>query len=380
MSAFKSFQRPSLRASSPAAAAFHNYAPGFGDDDSDGVSHSKDTTRIYMIQQLDTFVEVVDVIPHPYREVIRPGLNVLAKLSDKLEKAKSALEGLQAHEAKHTWPAQLMGVSVPQFQCSSEFDATNEAGEHRAWFEKTTLDYKVATLKRAITLKSDEVKDLTAQLHPETWLSEFKKTVMDAYEKGPKKEFIPTVAWNDPNNHDLGSTIKYIEDPRTCLVFTQVMNELIYVGHAVIRISNTKREIAKDIAAKKEKLKQKGDVEMTDGTGAAGPSSDKIEDLVAKAVEKRLKVRTSPPRCTRAKYNLGTAEASQRGEDFQARPAPPYQTSPKNLGKGKAPAGGSSQKPSTAKNAGSGGGQSSKGTKRKVSENAQQSKGKKSKN
>ncbi|KAH7325410.1 hypothetical protein B0J17DRAFT_633103 [Rhizoctonia solani] len=365
MSAFKNFQRPSLRASSPAAAAFHNFAPGFGDDDSDGVSHSKDTTRIYMIQQLDTFVEVVDVIPHPYREVVRPGLNVLAKLSDKLEKAKSALEGLQAHEAKHTWPAQLMGVSVPQFQCSSEFDATNEAGEHRAWFEKTTLDYKVATLKRAITLKSDEVKDLTAQLHPETWLSEFKVTVMDAYEKGPKKEFIPTVVWNDPNNHDLGSTIKYIEDPRTCLVFTQVMNELIYLGHAVIRISNTKREVAKDIAAKKEKLKQKGDVEMADGTDAAGPSSNKIEDLVAKAVEKRLKELPKPPK---------GAKTSKHG------PRRPTKPIPKNLGKGKAPAGGSSQKSSTAKNAGSGGGQSSKGTKRKVSENAQQSKGKKSKN
>ncbi|KDN38048.1 hypothetical protein RSAG8_09733, partial [Rhizoctonia solani AG-8 WAC10335] len=136
--AFKSVQRASARAPSPAAAAFHTLAPGHAfiepGDELNAEGASWQNSRTYTIQQLDAFVECVDIIPHPYREVLRPELSTLYKLSDKVRKAKSALEGLQTHESKKTWPAQLIGINTPQFQSAAEFEATEHGALHREWF------------------------------------------------------------------------------------------------------------------------------------------------------------------------------------------------------------------------------------------------------
>ncbi|KDN33442.1 hypothetical protein RSAG8_13470, partial [Rhizoctonia solani AG-8 WAC10335] len=154
MSAFKSLQKTARRAPSPAANTFHHITPGFtatipSTVEEEASAKYQDINRVYLIQQLDTFNEICDILPHPYREMVKPGLGDLFKLSEKVQKADAAYEGLKTHVQKLTWPSQLMGINTPRFQNSAEYEATNEAATMRSWFEETTLEYKKQVLDKA---------------------------------------------------------------------------------------------------------------------------------------------------------------------------------------------------------------------------------------
>ncbi|KDN49959.1 hypothetical protein RSAG8_01295, partial [Rhizoctonia solani AG-8 WAC10335] len=373
MSAFKSVQkRASVRAPSPAAAAFHTFAPGaaFVDpgEEVNAEGASWNNTRVYTIQQLDSFVECVDIIPHPYREVLRPELSTLYKLSDKVRKAKSALEGLQTHESKRTWPAQLIGINTPQFQSAAEFEATEKGAEHREWLEKAALKYKQDVLERAIQLKSDEVRILQENLRPQIWMDEFIKMIDVAYANGPAEEKIPSYKNN---------LVEYIPDPNSIRVFNQVKAEMIYIGHAVIRIANAKNAASIEVAAKKKSLKNKADVEMADGTPAASTSQlspKAIEELIAKSVAAQLKEKANVAAKTskhgqliaksvaaqlKEKANVAAKTSKHGPRKPQGKPRP-------NVGKGPAPAQPSQNQSKPSTSGGSGGGQNAGPKKRKV--------------
>ncbi|KDN38065.1 hypothetical protein RSAG8_09750, partial [Rhizoctonia solani AG-8 WAC10335] len=363
MSAFKSLPKAPRRAPSPAAAAFHLITPGFASHidptvvDGASTAKSQDVNRIYLIQQLDTFNEICDILPHPYREMVKPGLGDLFKLSEKVQKAESAYEGLKTHEQKLTWPSQLMGINTPRFQNSAEYEATNEAATMRSWFEETTLEYKKQVLNKAIAMKEQEIILLRKRLHPEVWLSELAATCEKAFSAGPATVLIPVAS----KDRDGNPTIEYQMDPTAEVVYSQVKAELVYVGHAVIRVSNAKVMVSKDIKAKKQELKNKADVEMSDGSkpGPSGLTRKEVDDIVSKSVAKALKDN---------KANQGQ-KTSKKG------PRKP----PTNVGKGKAPEAKPSQATSSTANVEAGGGKKSKGAKRKVSKTAEKPKGKRTK-
>ncbi|KDN34045.1 hypothetical protein RSAG8_12864, partial [Rhizoctonia solani AG-8 WAC10335] len=108
---------------------------------------------------------------------------MLYRLSDKVQKAKSALKGLQTHEAKKTWLLQLMGINP---------------------FDEAALDYKTLSLMKAIKLKLSEVCLLEQNLHPGIWLDEFNAITDKTLESGPATELVPyfqgiTPSWALPN-------------------------------------------------------------------------------------------------------------------------------------------------------------------------------------
>ncbi|EUC59358.1 hypothetical protein RSOL_310430, partial [Rhizoctonia solani AG-3 Rhs1AP] len=362
MSTFRKVQNASVRSPSPAATAFHSFAPGIAfNSTSDGGAEaaSYNVARVYTIQQLDSFMEVVDVLPHPYREALRLGLTGLYKLSDKVRKATSALEGLQAHETKKTWPAQLMGCNPLNFQCSAEFEATSGAAEFCSWFEQVNIKYKEQCLKKAIKLKSAEVRTLQEQLSPGIWLDEFQQILKKTFDDGPARETFPV-----PVPVDSGEArIDYWTDPTVKKVYNQVKVEILYIGHAVIRIAKVKQAVSKEVAAKKQNLKNKADEEMADGTNKPGPSMSMkdIQDLIDKSVATKLKEKANVAAKT-SKHGPHKAPYPQQKSGKKAPNAPL-----------------TSQKALTLKSNESGGGQKKGKGKRVVSESAPKPKGKRSK-
>ncbi|KAF8672959.1 hypothetical protein RHS04_07717 [Rhizoctonia solani] len=361
MSGNKLFQKASQRAPSPAAAAIMHAHPGYRNAlklphvaaVAEEAEHL-DIQRVYLIQQLNTFNEVCDVLPHPYRETARPILLELSKLSDKGRKAKSLLEGLQTHQSKLTWPSQLMGITAPSFQNSAEYEATAEAAEHRKFFKDQTLEFKKVLLARAIEMKTQEIALLDAQLHPEAWLKKLGDALTRVYEDGPAKALIPVAKQE-------GDTFRvvYETDGTAASIWSQVKYELVYIGHAVIQILNTRVAVSQQIAAKKAQLKNDADVTMTDGTNGKGSSKGltkrELDSQIAQAVAKALK-----------------DQASQGQKTSQHGPRKPHP----NIGKGQ-PAASTSQNTSTSKKEGSGGGQKATGQKRKASSNPRKPSGEK---
>ncbi|KDN33441.1 hypothetical protein RSAG8_13469, partial [Rhizoctonia solani AG-8 WAC10335] len=188
-------------------------------------------------------------------------------------------------------------------------------------------------------------------------LTELSAVCEKAFKAGPATVLIPVAS----SDKDGNPTIEYQMDPTAQVVYSQVKAELVYVGHAIIRVSNAKVMVSKDIKAKKQELKQKADVEMSDGSkpGPSGLTRKEVEDIVSKSVAKALKDN---------KANQGQ-KTSKKG------PRKP----PTNVGKGKAPEGSTSQTTSAPKKGESGGGKKPKGGKRKVSQTAEKPKGKRTK-
>ncbi|KAG8704063.1 hypothetical protein FRC11_010229 [Ceratobasidium sp. 423] len=346
MSTSKAFQKSSTHAPSPAAAAFHQLMPLFhlAHDTSVTGAESKVSTLdihwIYTIKQLDSMKELCDVLLNPYQELACALFSVLFKCTDKAIKAKSALEGLQVHQAKKTWLSQLMGVSVPCFQNSSEFEAMADGNTYQEAFTKAMTDFKEYCLEKAICMKTQELKLLQDMIHPKVWLNKLNKTCQKVYKHSPVKVII------------------YNVDPASAVICSQVRHDLVYIRHGVICIVNAKEAVSKNITNKKTEFKKaanealgdEGNQEMHDTTPGAGPSTSPskkdikkmIATVITKEKAKDLGLKTS-------KHGLCTPKKPQA-----------------NLGKGAPPLKGPSQKPLNPPKGGSSGGQTSKAGKCKA--------------
>ncbi|KAG8696110.1 hypothetical protein FRC11_000972, partial [Ceratobasidium sp. 423] len=243
MSAFAKIQRASLRSPSPAFTAFQSLAPGtaaaFLTEDGEGhvidggSKVARQTARAYTISQLASFNEIVGTLAYPYREYLRIPMSNLHKIGEKVRKAKSLLEGLQAHETKKTWPAQIAAIKPPNFQCTTEFESTETAAEIRKWFGETTGKFKSELLTKAIQQKSSEIRLLQEQLNPEVWMKSFMEIITKVYQEGPATHKVPI--YNIETKE-----IEYKDDPNAAAIFEQVQADLPYLGHAVIRIGEAK--------------------------------------------------------------------------------------------------------------------------------------------
>ncbi|KAG8709566.1 hypothetical protein FRC11_005433 [Ceratobasidium sp. 423] len=371
MSAFTKIQHASVRSPSPAFMAFSNLAPGTvaafattdeqGNVTDGGSKAARQTARAYTISQLASFNEIVGTLLYPYREYLRIPLSNLHKISEKVQKAKSLLEGLQAHKTKKTWPVQIAAIKPPHFQCSTKFETSKTGVEIRKWFREYTGMFKADLLKKAIQQKSSEIQMLQEELNPEVWMKKFIEIITKVYTDGPKEHKIPFYT---------EGKIEYLQDPNAAVIFEQVQSDLPYLGHTVIRIGEAKELVNKATLQAKLKLQQDADHEMGDPElSNAHVQTKDIQDTVDKAIAKALK----------EKAQVKTTKHGLR-HPIKGLPKPKGGKKPAAKGKG-APNKGArpSNTPNTLKpkNGGSTGGQGSK--KRKVSATAEKSSAKKSK-
>ncbi|KEP44891.1 hypothetical protein V565_354630, partial [Rhizoctonia solani 123E] len=208
-------------------------------------------------------------------------------------------------------------------------------------------------------MKNEEIGMLRQAMDISTWLPELLDDAKKTFDMGPALAKIPSVGMGPDGKTP---TIDYVIDPTAEIVFSQVQHDIAYIGNAVIRVSQTKATVSQDIKKKKQDLKQSADVEMADGdkAGPSGLTRKQIDEVVAKSVAKALK-----------------DEKARQGQKT-SKHGPKAQKPPTNVGKGKAPAAGPSQKNSSPKKGGSGGGPKA-GEKRNVSTTAEVPKGKKTK-
>ncbi|KAJ1299566.1 hypothetical protein OPQ81_002533 [Rhizoctonia solani] len=237
-------------------------APGFksartDNEDASGEAAALDLTRIYAIQQMDTFNEIIDVVPNPYREPARTELSALFKRVDKAHKAKAALAGLNAHKEKKTWPAQLHGATVPHFQVSAEFSTSAEGAVIQKKIEDLNLEYKSAVLDAALELKTEEYCLLQESLHPQVWLPQLASALERVFNEGPATWVVPVATLVDGENR-----VEYLRDPTVEVVWSQVKHDLVYLGHAKAEAGPSSGPSTKDIekmisvALAKERAKQ----------------------------------------------------------------------------------------------------------------------------
>ncbi|KAG8728537.1 hypothetical protein FRC11_010846, partial [Ceratobasidium sp. 423] len=369
MSTFAKIQCASLQSPSLAFTAISTLVPGMvtafstidehGHETDGGSKAARQTARTYTISQLASFNEIVGTLAYPYHEYLCIPMSNLHKIGEKVRKAKSLLEGLQAHETKQTWPAQIAAIKPPNFQCATEFKSTKQAAEIRKWFGEATGKFKGELLTKAIQQKSSQIQMLQEKLNPKAWMTEFNQIIMKVYQEGPATHQIPIYK---------EGVIEYIIDPNAAAIFEQVQADLPYLGHAVIRIGEAKELVNKATLQAKSKLHQDADHKMGDPEPSnAHVQTKDIQAIMDKAVAAALK----------EKAQQKTSKHGLR-RPIKGLPKPKAGKKPAAKGKG-APNKGAkpstSQTTSKPKNGGSTGGGA--GKKRKVSATVEKSSTKK---
>ncbi|KAB5587874.1 hypothetical protein CTheo_8684 [Ceratobasidium theobromae] len=217
--------------------------------------------------------------------------------------------------------------------------------------QAANLHFKEEALKEAITLKMAEITFLQQGLDITMWHKMLDDLVSNAYEQGPSKALIPvwTMPANIPEGMQVEASISYVVDLTAKALFLQTRKELSYFGHAVLCLAQAKTATLKEIATKKEGLKQKANPKLANPTPVAslsGLSRKEIDDVIAKSVAKVLK-------------DMG----HQAPKMSQHRPCAPS----KNLGRGPPPKRDAAKATTMLAVAGSSGGMKSLGSKHKAS-------------
>ncbi|KAH9954505.1 hypothetical protein BC827DRAFT_1272577 [Russula dissimulans] len=108
-------------------------------------------------------VEVVELIPTPFRNVLADSLHALVALVIKRVNSRSTLSKWREHLAAGTFPPHLRGTP-PKVQLVTEVAETEVARTCRSALEAAFKGFQQASLAASISAKKDEVAALDAEL------------------------------------------------------------------------------------------------------------------------------------------------------------------------------------------------------------------------
>ncbi|KAF8600452.1 hypothetical protein BDV93DRAFT_559427 [Ceratobasidium sp. AG-I] len=244
--------------------------------------------RLYALSQLASFQEVVQTVPIPYREILKPLLAELGKVASKVTACNRALNTLIEHQNKGTRPSQTRGLTVPVFQVCKEFlgsDAEKVLRDHLAAMH---LAYVSDALDTGIKAKSAEKAFLQGLLEPEKWHADLEKAAKNLYDSQlvHRKAMVWQQAVTPENGEAIPAGYVWKDDPNQVVIFRQLKEDLLPIGYKIIDLV-MQTDIA--LAAKDNKkrtLKDQADVEMDDGDDEAPLKKKDLRALIGQELRK----------------------------------------------------------------------------------------------
>ena len=240
----------------------------------------------------NSFDELMTMIPHDYRVVLRPPLALVSSHAEKRAKMKVALAKLRDHRGRDpvTFPPSI-SVKAHDVQLTKEYAVTEEGKKQFEALRKASHDYRVALLDAEISAKEKNVAHLDGLLQPSSIymaLSEVIKARFEILKLTQKSPILEQAdAADGMEDGEINLVVKGWEvSPVTLETFRNILQDAAAFAFRVIALVE-----ARDIAAqvkleKKKELRNAADVEMADAT-KPGPSMQSMIDKAVSAAWKK---------------------------------------------------------------------------------------------
>ncbi|THG94178.1 hypothetical protein EW145_g8193 [Phellinidium pouzarii] len=221
-----------------------------------------------------TFDDCVGLLPVDYRDRLRPEFSFLTLLVSKEASVYESLQKLRHHKAVGSWPPQLNGVRVPNFQLTKEFGGNSQQYTQR--LTQLTTGYKTEALDTAIMMKSAEHEYLGGQLLTEAYspplIAKIKEHYKSTVEPSAK---VPTLDRS-------GAITGFSVNPGSKREYERAIRDVSAFAGRVIYLQREVERKRAEKSAKKSSLKDQADVEMGDVSLSTSSVGDQVRAEIAK--------------------------------------------------------------------------------------------------
>jgi hypothetical protein len=285
--------------------------------------------RHTVLQGANSLEELIAMVPHDYREVMRPHLIKVAALATKRVAARSTLTKWEMHAAREpvTFPNHI-STKVPEIQLTKEFSEEPDARATRKALDDAHTAYCVALLKSSILVKKQDVEHLDGLLEPGKLYAMMKSDIdlrVNVLTKSSRIPVFSDAPAKDGEDVEMGELklVGWEDSPTQAELARSVRNDAVVYAFRAISIVEVHDLSLQHKLERKKAISKSADVEMADAT-KAGPS---IQSLVDRAVNARLK-QSGPSKVSSDHKSLPTTylppaafdQRQARGEKGEQRP------------------------------------------------------------
>jgi len=255
------------------------------------VSESKTealTARWATLLGANSLSELVAMVPHNYREALKPILVEISSNAEKRARAKETLKRLSGLRARE--PIQFpnhIAVKAHEVQLTKEFASTDAGRKAASDLVAANLAYKTLLLDQEIAAKAANVKHLDGKLDVEFLFAMMKPIIAQRYGTLKLTNKVPCLEAGDEDGEI--KVTSWIVSPALKAEYEDLTQMASSFALRASGMVDNKHDAALQKAAAKKVLKESADVEMADAT-KPGPS---IQSLVDKAVSAAVKKATS---------------------------------------------------------------------------------------
>src|SRR5258708_3202097 len=232
--------------------------------------------------------ELVAMVPHNYRETLRPFLVEISSNAEKRSRAKETIERLSGLRARE--PIQFpnhIAVKAHEVQLTKEFASTDAGRKAVSDLAAANLAYKVSLLDQEIAAKAANIEHLDGRLGVERLFGLMKPIISQRFAALQLTNQVPVLEKGSEEGEIVVKS--WIVSPALETEYADLLQDASSFALRASGLVDTKHDAAHQKAAAKKALKESADVEMADAT-KPGPS---IQSLVDKAVSAAVKKATS---------------------------------------------------------------------------------------
>lgn len=244
--------------------------------------------RWHVLLGANSLSELVAMVPHNYRETLRPFLVEISSNAEKRARAKETLERLSGLRARE--PIQFpnhIAVKAHEVQLTKEFASTDAGRKAVSDLQAANLVYKTSLLDQEIAAKAANIEHLDARLDVEYLFGAMKPIIAQRFAALKLTNKVPVLVPGDEEGEIVVE--KWMVSPALEAEYTDLLQDSSSLALRASGLVDTKHDAAHQKAVAKKALKESADVEMADAT-KPGPS---IQSLVDKAVSAAVKKATS---------------------------------------------------------------------------------------
>ncbi|OJT15927.1 hypothetical protein TRAPUB_13479, partial [Trametes pubescens] len=282
------------RAITPQIAAL-----SLGSSSSATAADSEEASRIIRLMTYDraiTVTDLVNTIPHNYRERLAPELRFLADIAEKRVAAQSSIRKLESAIADDKPPSHLT-LKVPELQACKEFREGGGLAQGNKAIADNVAAAQAAVMKSALAAKQAEVNHLDVLMERESMYKRFSDPANTRWEELRERSLIPTFKSTDEKDKGKAAAAsipkdatgikldRWIMNPAVVVEYHHLLEDIWPIALRCISIVELRDYAMQAKFEKKQKSEKSADIEMADAT-KAGPS---IQSLVDKAVAGRVK-------------------------------------------------------------------------------------------
>ena len=241
-------------------------------------------TRWHVLLGANSLSELVAMVPHNYRETLKPFLVEISANAEKRSRAKETFERLSGLRARE--PIQFpnhIAVKVHEVQLTKEFASTDAGRKAASDLQAANLVYKTSLLDQEIAAKAANIEHLDERLDVEYLFGKMRPIISQRFETLKLTNKVPVL---DKGTEEGEIVVKsWVVSPALHGEYTQLLQDASSFALRASGLVDAKHDAVHQKAAAKKALKEAADVEMADAT-KPGPS---IQSLVDKAVSAALK-------------------------------------------------------------------------------------------